>query len=168
MIRLNDVLRHARAGVLLILIQAVAFESFAAAAQDPQVGGGASAVSPERISEGLRRPELQIPPVPLETPTFRVDITGTLETPLDVVRRELRAEAGLPPWRGGSGHVTQGIDILPALMGLVSKFKTIRREHAEAEARQMVRRELAAFCATHDCSQVVQEPLTEGGVLVPR
>lgn len=120
----------------------------------------------------MRRPELQIPPVPLDMPTFRSEVTGKLETPLDVVRRELREEAGLPPWRGGLARTPVNcdscvaqVDVLPALVGLVRKFKAIRREHAEAEARQMVRRELAEFCSTHDCSQVVQEPLAEGVIL---
>jgi hypothetical protein len=78
----------------------------------------------------------------------------------------LREAAGLPPWKGGA-PVKPGFDILPALIGLVNKVKAIRYAHAEADARRMVQEELAEFCSTHDCSQVLQEP-AEGSVLVPR
>ena len=144
------------------------------AAQAQQQGAKDSPVSSNRVSEGLRRPELQLPPLPEEPPIFHVDVTGKLETPLDAIRRELREAAGLPPWKGGTSinppvgvaPVLAQFDVLPALIGLVTKIKTIRREHAEAQARQMVQQELAAFCATHDCSQVVQEPLE--GVIISR
>jgi hypothetical protein len=134
--------------------------------QASDVAQSGTPVSADRVRDGLRRPELQIPLLLPETPSFHVEVTGKLETPLDVIRRELREEAGLPPWRGGSGHVTQGIDVLPALVGLVTKFKAIRYQHAEAEARKMVQEELAEFCSTHDCSQVVEEPLE--GLILPK
>jgi hypothetical protein len=123
------------------------------------------AVSADHISEGLKRPELQIPPVIAQEPTFRSGVTEKLETPLDVIRRELREEAHLHPWQGG--RYTKGVDVLPALMSLVTKIKTIRREHAEAEAREMVKTELEAFCAQHDCSQAAELPLEEG-LIVPK
>lgn len=122
-------------------------------------------VSADRIVEGLRRPELQIPPIPQEVPTFRSGVTGKLETPLDVIRRELQEEAHLHPWQGG--HYTAGVDLLPAVMSLVTKIKTIRYQHAEADARQMVKQELAAFCEEHDCSQAADELPLEG-VIAPK
>lgn len=89
----------------------------------------------------------------------------TLETPLDVIRRELQEEAKVrfrtPVTRG-----LAEVDVLPALVGLVNKIKTIRRQHAEAEARTMVARELAEFCLTHDCSEIERDPVPEG-VIVP-
>ena len=114
---------------------------------------------------GLKRPELQIPAIPTQEPTFRSGVTEKLETPLDVIRRELREEAHLHPWQGG--HYTPGIDLMPALISLVTKIKTIRQEHAEAESRQMVRAELAEFCTQHDCSQAAELPIDEG-VIAPR
>jgi len=119
----------------------------------------------DRIAEGLRRPELQIPAIPQEVPTFRSGVTGKLETPLDVIRRELQEEAHLHPWQGG--HYTQGIDLLPAVMSLVTKIRTIRYEHAEAEARQLVKEELAEFCAEHDCSQAA-DALPPEGLIAPK
>jgi hypothetical protein len=103
-----------------------------------------------------------MPPPPL---TFRSEVTVKLETPLDVIRRELQEEARVR-WRP---PVTKGlaeVDVLPALVGLVNKIKTIRRQHAEAEARTMVEQELAEFCSTHDCSDIEREPVSEG-VIVP-
>jgi hypothetical protein len=138
----------------------------AASAQDPTAQDRApSAISVDHISEGLKRPELQIPDVAVQQPTFRSGVTEKLETPLDVIRRELREEAHLHPWQGG--RYTPGIDVLPALMSLVTKIKTIRREHAEADARQMVQEELAEFCEQHDCSQAAELPLEEG-IIAPR
>jgi hypothetical protein len=145
----------------------------------PRVGRGQSPdstpasqevpVSADRISDGLHRPELQIPPVVLsQEPTFRTSVTGKLETPLDVIRRELREEARLHPWE--NAHYTPGVvaqvDVIPALMSLITKIKTIRREHAEAEARQMVQQELAAFCSEHDCAEAAELPVE--GVILPR
>jgi hypothetical protein len=122
-------------------------------------------VSTDRIRDGLRRPGLQIPPMPPPPLTFRSEVTVKLETPLDVIRRELQEEARVR-WRP---PVTKGlaeVDVLPALVGLVNKIKTIRRQHAEAEARTMVEQELAEFCSTHDCSDIEREPVSEG-VIVP-
>ena len=122
-------------------------------------------LSTEHIVDGLHRPELEIPPVSHGVPTFRISVTGKLETPLDVIRRELREEAHLHPWQGG--HYTAGVDLLPAVMSLVTKIRTIRYEHAEAESRQMVKRELAAFCEEHDCSEAADELPLEG-VIAPK
>ena len=143
----------------------------AAAGQDQQepVVTGAPAVSVDHVSEGLRKPELYIPPVQIQEPTFRSGVTEKLETPLDVIRRELREEARLHPWE--NSHYTPGIiaqvDVLPALVSLVTRIKRIRYEHAEAEARQMVREELEAFCEEHDCSQAADVPFDEG-LILPR
>jgi hypothetical protein len=142
--------------------------SLSGQAQQPASGQSPKAdepVSADRIREGLRRPELQIPPLPPPPLTFRSEVQVTLETPLDVVRRELQEEAKVH----FRTPVTKGlaeVDVLPALVGLVNKIKTIRRQHAEAEARTMVERELAEFCSTHDCSDVEREPISEG-VIVP-
>jgi hypothetical protein len=136
-----------------------------------------TAVSPDHVSEGLRRPALVIPEVPIQQPTFRSEVTEKLETPLDVIRRELQEEAKRHPWQSGyylpgstinstPGLIGQ-VDVWPALVSLVTKIKTIRREHSEAEARQMVQQELAAFCSQHDCAQVAQAPLPEG-VIFPQ
>jgi len=124
-------------------------------------------VSPDHVSEGLRKPELFIPLTTLQEPTFRSGVTEKLETPLDVIRRELREEARLRPW--DNAHYQPGViyqvDVLPALMSLVTKIKRIRYEHAEAEARQMVQEELAAFCAAHDCAEAATQLPLEGVIL---
>ena len=143
--------------------------------QDADAVSRSSVVSADHVSEGLKRPELQIPPVPFQQPTFRSGVTEKLETPLDVIRRELREEAHHHPYRGGlyswdawpGGRPPQGVDVIPALMSLVTHIKTIRREHAEAEARQMVQEELSEFCAQHDCTQAAELPIEEG-VIAPR
>lgn len=141
----------------------------AAMGQDRPTATQGAVVSADHVRDGLRRPELIIPPVALQEPTFRSGVTERLETPLDVIRRELREEARLHPWE--NAHYTPGViyqvDVLPALVSLVTKIKRIRYEHAEAEARQMVQEELAAFCAQHDCSQAADLPIDEG-IIVPR
>lgn len=137
--------------------------------QDRLVGTQNAVVSADHVSDGLRRPELVIPVVTFQEPTFRSGVTERLETPLDVIRRELREEARLHPWE--NAHYTPGVigqvDVLPALVSLVTKIRRIRYEHAEAEARQMVHDELAAFCAQHDCSQAAELPIDEG-IILPR
>jgi len=151
---------------VLALVWPGAFEGRAQAPSSEQTPKPAEPVSADRIRDGLRRPELQIPALPPPPLTFRVEVEVKLETPLDVIRRELREEAGLR-WRT---PVTQGlveIDVMPVLAGLVNKIKAIRREHAEANARTMVAQELAAFCSTHDCSDFEREPIAEG-VIVPK
>ena len=143
----------------------------AAVAQDRPVPAAAPnpVVSADHVSDGLRRPELIIPAVPFQEPTFRSSVTERLETPLDVIRRELREEARLHPWENARytpGMIGQ-VDVLPALVSLVTKVRRIRYEHAEAEARRMVQDELAAFCAQHDCSQAAELPIDEG-IIAPR
>jgi len=163
--RLKDVVGH---GLRLTLAAAAAVcmsVTLAGQEHSPAAASEDTVVSADRIVEGLRRPELQIPPIPQEVPTFRSGVTGKLETPLDVIRRELQEEAHLHPWQGG--HYTQGIDLLPAVMSLVTKIRTIRYEHAEAEARQMVKQELAEFCAEHDCSQAA-DVLPPEGLIAPK
>lgn len=159
---------------LLILI-AVAGSGLATPAlaraqtQDRAPAPVTTVVSPDHVSEGLRRPELFIPPAEVQEPTFRSAVTGKLETPLDVIRRELQEEARLHPWE--SAHYQPGViyqvDVLPALISLVKNIKRIRYEHAEEEARQMVQEELAAFCAQHDCAEAADQLPLEG-VLLPR
>jgi hypothetical protein len=153
--------------MLLVAAGALLGDVDAAAAQDLRPSGvtPVPGVSMEHVSEGLRRPELYIPPVQLQEPTFRSGVTERLETPLDVIRRELQEEARTRPWETGPykapGVIAQ-VDVMPAIYSLVAKIKAVRREHAEAEARQMVQEELAAFCSEHDCTQAAQLPLYEG------
>ena len=155
--RLNSVL-HRAVLALVLLCTLGRGVSAAPAPQSASPNGADQPVSVQRVGEGLKRPELQIPPLPPPPLTFRTEVTERLETPLDVIRRELQEEArvrlGLP--------TRQGLDLLPALVGLVDKVKSIRRAHAEAEARQMVQRELDAFCRVHDCSEIEREPVSEG------
>jgi len=136
--------------------------------QDQAPASPGTVVSSDRVSEGLRRPELQLPPVTTQEPIFRSGVTERLETPLDVIRRELREEARLHLWNAhyAPGVIAQ-VDVLPVVMSLVTKIKTIRREHAEAEARQMVQQELAEFCAQHDCSQAA-DALPLEGIILPK
>jgi hypothetical protein len=161
--RLNAVVNRALLIAVLICIASLVTAGTRDDQQStPQKPPTEDPVSADRIREGLRRPELQLPPIPLPPPTFRVEVIEKLETPLDVVRRELQEEANVrwkPPAK-------QGLDLLPALVGLVTKVKSIRREHAEAEARRMVQAELAEFCRTHDCSDIEREPISEG-VITP-
>jgi 8-oxo-dGTP pyrophosphatase MutT (NUDIX family) len=128
---------------------------------DQEPASPETVVSPDRVSEGLRRPELQIPAVPQEMPTFRSSVTGDLETALAAMRRELQEEARLHP----AGQYKTGVDLWPAVTSLVKTIKRIRYEHSEEEARQMVQDELSTFCAEHDCAQAAQLPLE--GVILP-
>lgn len=132
-------------------------------------GAETPVVSPDHVSDGLRRPELFIPPVDIQEPTFRSGVTEKLETPLDAIRRELQEEARLRPWERSDYHYQPGViaqvDVMPALYSLVAKIKSIRREHAEAEARQMVQEELDAFCAQHDCTEAAEQLPLEGVIL---
>ena len=151
---------------VLVVLLCVSALSAAGPYEDPQQTPSEAApsngvVSAERIQEGLRRPALEIPPLPPPPLTFRAEVTVTLETPLDVIRRELQEEANVrwrPPAR-------QGLDLLPAIVGFVNKIKTIRRERSEADARRMVQQELAEFCKIHDCTDIERDPVTEGVIL---
>ena len=154
---------------LALAIGAIIGAPSAAIGQDRPAQAQNPVVSADHVSDGLRRPELVIPPVAFQEPTFRSGVTERLETPLDVIRRELREEARLHPWE--NAHYTPGViaqvDVLPALVSLVTKIKRIRYERAEAEARQMVQNELAAFCAEHDCTQAAELPIDEG-IIAPK
>jgi hypothetical protein len=147
----------------------VSMTAVAAGQRDPQSPSeqqqSESAVSADRIRDGLRRPALQLPELPPPPVTFRSGVEVKLETPLDVIRRELQ-EAARVHFRTPVTRGLAEVDVLPALVGLVNKIKAIRRQHAEAEARTMVEQELAEFCSTHDCSDIEREPITEG-VIVP-
>jgi hypothetical protein len=157
---------------LLVAAAALLGDVKVARAQDqqPPVATTPSGVSVDHVRDGLRRPELYIPPVQMQEPTFRSGVTEKLETPLDVMRRELQEEARLRPWENGPSKppgVIAQVDVLPAVYSLVAKIKAIRREHAEADARQMVDEELAEFCSAHDCAGAAQLSLDEG-VILPR
>ena len=154
----------ARLALLIIIVLALMWAgALVGRAQEPSSGHASpdEPVSTDRIRDRLRRPELQIPPLPPPPLTFRSEVSVKLETPLDVIRRELREEAGLRLRTPATQGLVE-IDVLPALVGLVNKIKTIRREHAEANARRMVEQELAEFCSTHDCSDFEREPIAEG------
>ena len=145
--------------------------AYAAAAQDVPADAGGTVVSADKIREGLQRRELQIPPLPPEYPTFRSGVEVELETALSAMRRELREEARARPWEFTAAKppgVIAQVDILPALASLVTRIKRMRYEHAEAEARQMVRDELAAFCSQHDCSQAAELPIDEAIIVTPK
>jgi hypothetical protein len=155
-----------RTAVLVILL---AVPAAASAQQSAAPDSTDSPVSAERIVDGLKRPQLEIPPLP-QMPTFRTAVEARkLETALEAVRRELAEEYG----RGGKeqsrvpGAATAlaSVDVWPAIVGLYNKIQDIRREHAEANAREMVSKELAAFCAAHDCAAIQQGQPIEGLIL---
>jgi hypothetical protein len=118
-------------------------------------------VSLERIHEGLQqRPKLKIPPVEI-TPVFRARVDELLfETPLQGMRRELAADPG--------GHPGGGVDVLPAIMGIVNGIKRARRARAEREIRREVQAAIDAFCAEHDCSVLENGPTPMEGIILPR
>jgi hypothetical protein len=119
-------------------------------------------VSVERIREGLQRPVLKIPPIE-SMPVFRATVEGEapFDNPLQGMRREL---AEYPTGVGGR---LGGIDVLPAVMGIVKSIKSAYRAHAEAEIRKEVQAALDAFCAEHDCS-VLEGPPPMEGIVLPR
>jgi hypothetical protein len=134
----------------------------------------APVVSAEHVSEGLKRPTLEIPPLPTAEaiPTFKVRVESgrPVETPLDGIRRELGTESGragafVPGTAGGAPPLVT-VDIL-AVYGAIRKgVQQARREHAEQEARRQVAEDLAAFCAINDCSQ--RDPIAAESVIIPQ
>ena len=118
-------------------------------------------MSVDRIREALQRPRLKIPPVDL-TPVFRgrVEAEAPFENPLQGMRRELAADPGGRPGRG--------MDVWPAIMGLVNGIKRARRARAEREIRNEVQEALNAFCAQHDCSVLADGPPPMEGIILPR
>ena len=117
-------------------------------------------VSLERIHEGLQRPTLKIPPIEV-TPVFRARVDEVLfENPVQGMRRELAADPGGRP--GG------GVDVLPAIRGIVNGIKHARRARAEREIRQDVQAAIDAFCAEHDCSVLENGPPPMEGIILPR
>ena len=116
-------------------------------------------VSIDRVSRALRtgRP-LDIPPLPPpDHPTFRVDVRAPsgLETVLDRTRRELAENplAGQPDSPlSGRPRPAVGVDVLPAIRGLVHRVQKARRERAARQAHADVTAELAAFCEVNDCA----------------
>jgi hypothetical protein len=135
--------------VMLAMAQSVA----PAAPADPPV-------SFERIHEGLQRPKLKIPPIDV-TPVFRARVDEEIfENPLQGMRRELAADPG--------GHGGGGVDVLPAIMGIVNGIKRARRARAEREIRQDVQAAIDAFCIEHDCSALENGPPPMEGIILPR
>jgi hypothetical protein len=96
-------------------------------------------------------------------PVFRATVEGEapFDNPLQGMRREL---AEYPTGVGGR---LGGIDVLPAVMGIVKSIKSAYRAHAEAEIRKEVQAALDAFCAEHDCS-VLEGPPPMEGIVLPR
>ena len=138
------------------------------------VSESADPVALERIRQALTQPQqsLRIPPPPASPtssapPTFRVTVEGVpLETPLDVVRRELAAQpfpdqADIP--LAGIRRTSGGTDVLPAIMGAVHKVQRARYQAAERRIHREVSEELEALCQVNDCSQV-----NEGLLLPPQ
>ena len=154
--RLNDVARLASITAVLLLMSG---GGGVAAGQDAAPGAEQPPVSADRIQEALQRPALKIPPVPLDTtPIFRSKVEGEwpLETPLQVIRRELAEEAhgrrpGVAGTAGGAAPL-MSVDLLEIAASVRNALQQSRRQHAEAEARQMVQEELDEFCRVHDCS----------------
>jgi hypothetical protein len=119
-----------------------------------------STVSVERVREGLQRPALKIPAID-PIPVFRASVEEILlETPLQVVRRELAADSG---YTGGTGR-----DVLPLIMGVVKSIRGAYRAYSEARIRKEVQAALTAFCAEHDCSVLEAGPPPIEGVVLPR
>lgn len=155
-----------RVAIALCLLQLT--PTLVARAQEP---GSADMppVDPEHVSEGLKRPAIDIPPLPpvADTPRFKTSTEGQWprETPLQVIRRELaEAHTSRPAPVAGITPPLVSVDVLPAIMSAIQKVKDARHARAEAEARQMVDEDLQAFCAVHDCSQ---QPASESeGVVV--
>ena len=149
--------------LIIVLLTCPWHDAFAGTDPGLDQSGGqiGELVSTDRVRDGLRRPELQIPLLPPPPVTFRIEVEEKLETPLDVIRRELQQEANAR-WRIPT---RTGLDLMPALVGLVTKIKDIRRQHAEADARTMVQAELAQFCSTHDCSEFESGPISEGVII---
>ena len=155
-----------RVAIVLCLLQLTPVP--AVMAQDP-ASADTPPVDPEHVSDGLKRPAIDIPPLPpaADTPRFKTSTEGEwpVETPLQVIRRELAQEhTSRPAPVAGITPPLVSVDVLPAIMSAIQKVKDARHEHAEAEARQMVDEDLQAFCAVHDCDQ----PATGGteGVIV--
>ena len=124
-----------------------------------------NAASTGRIQEALTRPALDVPPLPDIAPTFRATVVEKafpVGTVLEEMWRDIAAHPSLPgpgPIPGRLvGHAAEGVDLLPALIGLAMSIAGANRARAERDARKEVQHALAAFCATHDCS------LTEPGV----
>lgn len=152
-----------RAATLALLMLAAAPAAFAQDAAALEPGG----VSAERISEGLKRPELDIPPWPVgDIPTFKVKVRGDwpIETNLEFVRRQMAEEAGtahqIVPGAGMTPPLVT-YDVLPAIMRGIKYIRDVRYAHAVDDARERVAEDLAAFCAEHDC-EPARPPAGEG------
>ena len=139
------------------------------------IGGADQSPEPAPASppaEAARRPPLAIPPLPplAETPTFTVVIeerSFPSETVLEAMRRDLAAQ---PTFRVGPGigpTPIVGVDLLGLAMTVGERIDQARRARAERGAREEVEAELAAFCATHDCSVVEAGVSPREGVLIP-
>jgi hypothetical protein len=121
------------------------------------------------------RPQpLKIPALPaLEdpTPTFRIKIEPDwpIETPLQVIRRELGEEASGPRARhsGVDGMTTPlvSVDVMPMIMSAIASMKAAHHAHLEADAEQRVEAELADFCTVNNCTTLI--PAGEGVVVAP-
>ena len=120
-----------------------------------------SSVSVERIRDALQRPALTIPIPPVDpTPVFRSTIEEkAFDNPLQGMRRDLAEFSG---YRGRGG-----VEVLGAVMGIVSAIKSARRAHAEAEIKKEVQEALTAFCAEHDCSVLEDGLPPMEGILLP-
>jgi hypothetical protein len=125
---------------------------------------------PVRAQEAVA--PLIIPPLPAlnEPPTFRIKVESDwrIETPLQVIRRELAEDSGahrIVPG-GGTTPPLVAVDVLPAIVGFVKQIRDARYAHAVADARERVAEDLAAFCAINDCDTAAQSP-AEGVVITP-
>ena len=140
----------------------------------PAFGQGPASGSREPVSEGLNVPRLKIPPLLAAeaTPTFKLKVESEwpLETPLDVLRRELGTESKstrrLVPGTAGGAAPLITVDLLAVYGSIKKSIQQARREHAEREAREFVAEDLAAFCAINDCPR--NDQVATEGIIIAR
>jgi hypothetical protein len=85
------------------------------------------------------------------------------ETVLQAVRRELMSA------HPGQGQALAQVNLLSLIEGAIRKVNDVRRQHAIADARRLVARELAQFCLSHECAspELPSELSPPEGVFLP-
>ena len=132
---------------LTVLFFIVAMAPVAAQPAGPTPGHVDDASSLARVASALGNPPSRLV-LQERQPDFTVDI-----------RERERLEHSLPPmWDFKTGPVPRAapagwsqplfaIDLLPIASAIVNQVASARRTHAEAAAREEVRREIANYCA---------------------
>lgn len=135
----------------------------ASATQDSTPDVITTAVSVERVKDGLERPVLKLPH-PDEMAYFRASVEEPL--PIDGVLEAMRRD--LAAWRG-SPIVAPMDRPAPAVIGVevLALARSFVRWRAERNARRTVQEALDEFCSTHDCS-VLESAAPIEGVTMPR